>query len=57
MTIKQRLAQVGFLLAFVTYASGCIVAEPREGYWDHEHARWYHNHVWVACGPDDIHCR
>ena len=58
MTIKQRLAHVGFLLGFMAFASGCLVAEPREGYWDHDHSRWYHNHAWVACGPGgDEHCR
>jgi len=37
--------------------SACVVAEPREGYWDREHARWYHNHGWVGCGREDEHCR
>ena len=57
MTIKQRVAQGSFLLALIAIASGCVVAEPREGYWDHDHARWYHNHGWVNCGPGDEHCR
>jgi hypothetical protein len=57
MTNTQRLSQAGFLLALIAFASGCVVAEPREGYWDHDHARWYHNHGWVNCGPGDEHCR
>jgi len=44
---------LGLLMVFV---SGCVVA-PREGYYDHEHARWWHNHAWVACVPGDPHCR
>ena len=40
-----------------TLLSGCIVAEPREGYWDREHARYYHHHVWVNCNREDEHCR
>jgi hypothetical protein len=31
--------------------------EYREGYYDREHGRWYHNHGWVRCDRDDDHCR
>ena len=37
--------------------AGCVVAEPREGYYDHDHGRYYHEHAWVVCGPGDAHCR
>ena len=43
---------LGFMLSLV---SGCVV-EPREGYYDHEHHRWYHEHAWVACDERDVHC-
>ena len=57
MTPKQRVAQGSFLLALTAIASGCIVAEPREGYWDRGHNRWYHEHTWHECGDRDEHCR
>lgn len=62
MKDKALITKAGFLLGIIALAlaSGCVIA-PRdgyhEGYWDREHARYYHNHGWVACGPDDIHCR
>jgi hypothetical protein len=56
MTIKQRVAQGSFLLSFVAIAFGCVVAEPREGYWDRDHHRYYHEHAWHECGDRDEHC-
>lgn len=52
--------KAGFLLALylmTTLLSACVVAQPREGYYDRPHHRWYHDHAWVVCGPGDIHCR
>jgi hypothetical protein len=57
MKIEQRVARGSFLLALIAMASGCIVAEPRDGYWDHDHNRWYHDHAWHQCGDRDEHCR
>jgi hypothetical protein len=37
-------------------AAGCVVAEPREGYWDRDNHRWYHEHAWHECGDHDEHC-
>jgi hypothetical protein len=45
------------LYALTSVLAGCVVAEPREGYYDHGHARYYHNHAWVVCGRGDEHCR
>jgi hypothetical protein len=56
MKIKERIAHGSFLLALIAIASGCVVAEPRDGYWDHEHNRWYHDHTWHECGDRDEHC-
>jgi hypothetical protein len=53
-TTVRRLARGSFLLALITLASACVV-ENREGYWDHDHNRYWHNHAWVACDAD--HCR
>jgi hypothetical protein len=50
-----RLAKFGFLLGLFAFTSACVV-EPREGYWDHDHARYYHEHAWHACTPADNFC-
>lgn len=48
------------LYAITALFAGCVV-EPRggyhEGYYDHAHARYWHNSAWVRCGRDDPHCR
>jgi len=62
MKDKTLIAKASVLLALVaaTLLSGCVVATHdnyHEGYWDREHSRYYHNHGWVDCGPNDSHCR
>ena len=32
-------------------------AEPREGFWDRDHNRWFHEHTWHQCDDHDPHCR
>jgi hypothetical protein len=54
---KRRLAKGSFILGFLMFGAGCVVAEPREGYWDHDHHRWYHEHTWHECVENDAHCR
>ncbi|HEX4241894.1 MAG TPA: hypothetical protein VHZ53_10815 [Steroidobacteraceae bacterium] len=44
-------------LALVVFATGCVVAEPREGYYDHDHHRYYHEHTWHECTEHDNFCR
>jgi hypothetical protein len=49
------------MLTSTLLASGCVFerdreAEPREGYYDHEHHRWYHEHGWVVCDEREAHC-
>jgi len=44
------------LLGLLLFAPGCVV-EPREGYFDRDHHRWWHEHAWVECGERDEHCR
>jgi len=62
MNISTRLGQALVVLlglagvATTLVASGCVV-EPREGYYDHEHHRWYHEHHWRDCDERDEHCR
>ena len=56
MTISRALVQSAFLLLGVVLLSqGCVV-EPREGYWDRDHHRWYHDHAWHDCVEHDAHC-
>jgi hypothetical protein len=43
-------------LAVASILSGCIVV-PREGYYDHEHHRWWHERAWHDCGDRDERCR
>jgi hypothetical protein len=54
---KMRILIGSFLLGITLFnLSGCIV-EPREGYYDHHHHRWYHEHRWRDCDDRDDHCR
>ena len=54
--LKAAVIKGSFLLGLAAFASGCVV-ETREGYWDRDHHRWYHEHHWVVCTEDDYHCR
>jgi hypothetical protein len=47
----------GILLALTIFSSACVVAEPREGYYDRGHARYYHEHTWHECGEHNDFCR
>jgi hypothetical protein len=53
---KLRVAKFSCLLALTALASACVVA-PREGYWDRDHNRYYHEHAWHDCTPADNFCR
>ena len=56
MEMSTRIGRAALLLVgLVMMLSGCVV-EPREGYWDRDHHRYYHAHGWVECGDRDEHC-
>ncbi len=57
MRIPKPIARATFLLLglIMLASSGCVV-EPREGFYDRDHHRWYHEHVWVDCREHDEHC-
>jgi hypothetical protein len=58
MWIFKPIAQAALLaLGVVMFAPGCVIEEPREGYYDHERHRWYHEHAWRECREEDEHCR
>jgi len=56
MNNMLRVAKVSLLFGLIALTSACVV-EPREGYWDREHNRYYHEHGWHACTPEDNFCR
>ncbi len=51
-----RKVMGSILLALAVMSAGCVVAT-REGYYDRDHHRYYHEHSWVDCGDHDEHCR
>jgi hypothetical protein len=57
MINTKQIAKGSLLLALFALGSGCVVAEPREGYYDHEHSRYYHEHQWHECGEHAEYCR
>jgi hypothetical protein len=44
------------LLGLISFASACVVA-PREGYYDNDHHRYYHENAWHDCADHDPYCR
>ena len=57
MVISKPIARtVLLLMGFVLLAQGCVVA-PREGFYDRDHHRWWHENRWQDCGDRDDHCR
>lgn len=56
MKYTMRIAKSGFIFAMIGLALGCVVA-PREGNYDGDHHRYYHEHAWHECTDRDEHCR
>jgi hypothetical protein len=60
MSRIRYIARIGSIISVFAMLAGCIVAPPgggyHEGYYDHAHHRWWHNHGWVDCGGGDPHC-
>lgn len=54
--VTKRIAKGSFVLGLLFLSAACVV-EPREGYWDRDQHRWYHEHSWHECGEGDAHCR
>jgi hypothetical protein len=71
MKISGRLCApfVLVLAGALMSLSGCVVHDRdtvhdggysqgyKEGYYDHEHNRYWHENAWHACGDHDDHCR
>jgi hypothetical protein len=45
------------LLGLIALASACVIETPREGYYDRDHHRYYHERGWHECVEHDAHCR
>lgn len=52
----RRIATISVLLAMIAVMSACVIA-PREGYYDRDHHRYYHQSAWHDCGKSDARCR
>jgi hypothetical protein len=57
-------ASTFLLLGAMMAVSGCVVHDGpgynqgyKEGYWDREHNRYWHENGWHECGEGDAHCR
>jgi hypothetical protein len=57
MNKMETIIKGSILLALVTFSSACVVAEPHEGFYDRDHARYYHEHSWHDCGEHNDFCR
>ena len=57
MMNAKAIVKGSFLLGLIVVASACVIEEPRGGYYDHEHHRYYHEHGWHECVEHDEHCR
>jgi hypothetical protein len=56
----HRIAATSLLLGLMALMTACVIAPGdgrREGYYDREHNRWYHENSWHACEEHDEHCR
>jgi hypothetical protein len=49
------IAKGSFLLGLIVFASACG-ATTREGYFDRDHHRYYHENAWHDCVERDPHC-
>jgi hypothetical protein len=57
MKDTTRIIMGSVLLALAALSTGCVVAGgPREGYYDRDHHRYYHERNWVDCREHDDHC-
>jgi hypothetical protein len=55
MKNTKRIATSTFLLGLIGLVVGCMVG-PREGNYDSDHHRYYHENGWHDCADRDEHC-
>lgn len=51
----KRITTISVLVALIAVMSACVIG-PREGYYDRDHSRYYHQNAWHNCGQNDQHC-
>lgn len=59
MSAIRFIARGSCLLSLIALLAGCVIAPdqgPRDGYYDHPHHRYYHDHRWHDCRDHDDHC-
>jgi hypothetical protein len=56
MKNSLSIAKGAFLLALITFASSACVVSDREGAYDRDHHRYYHERTWHDCTERDEHC-
>jgi hypothetical protein len=56
MKDAKRIVIGSLLVGLAVLSAGCVIA-PREGYYDRDQHRYYHEHSWVTCTDNDEHCR
>lgn len=66
MAGKHMILSHAVLFGLMALSSGCVVHESssaareegyREGYYDRDHHRYYHEHAWHECVENDPYCR
>lgn len=55
MKNSMAIIKGSLLLGLLVFASACVVA-PREGDYDRDHHRYYHENSWNDCGEHNSHC-
>jgi hypothetical protein len=56
----RRIVMTSSLLALMAMMSACIIGPRggyREGSYDRDHNRYYHENAWHGCVEHDEHCR
>ena len=66
MAATRMILSHAVLFGLVALSSGCVIHERggaeareegyREGYYDREHNRYYHEHSWHECMEHDPYC-
>jgi hypothetical protein len=56
MTSTQSIFRAGIMLGLISLSTACVVAGPREGTYDSNQHRYYHENTWHDCGERDEHC-